>query len=75
LAKKRDFKPEIVKSQLAGVKKVVAISFSNDDEAKELARSNGATALLDKMSLYHQLVPAIMQNVYTVKAEISRSAI
>jgi chemotaxis response regulator CheB len=39
LAEKRDLKPHIVKAQLAGVKKVVAVSFSNDDEAKELARS------------------------------------
>jgi hypothetical protein len=37
------------------------VSLSNDDEAKALAESYGASALLDKMSLYHQLVPAIMQ--------------
>jgi DNA-binding NarL/FixJ family response regulator len=61
LAEKRDFKPDIVKSQLTRVRKIVAVSFANDDEAKELARSYGAAALLDKMSLYHQLVPAIMQ--------------
>jgi DNA-binding NarL/FixJ family response regulator len=61
LAEKRAFKPHIVKSQLAGVKNVVAVSFSNDDEAQELAKSYGASALLDKMSLYHQLVPTIMQ--------------
>jgi DNA-binding NarL/FixJ family response regulator len=61
LAEKRDFKPHIVKAQLAGVKNVVAVSFSNDDEAKKLAKSYGVSALLDKMSLYHELVPAIMQ--------------
>jgi DNA-binding NarL/FixJ family response regulator len=61
LAEKRDFKPHLVKAQLAGVKNVVAVSFSNDDEAKDLAKSYGAAALLDKMSLYHELVPTIMQ--------------
>ena len=60
LAEKRNFEPHIVKAQLAGVKNVVAVSFSNDDEAKNLAKSYGASALLDKMSLYHELIPAIM---------------
>jgi DNA-binding NarL/FixJ family response regulator len=61
LAEKRDFKPHIVKAQLAGVRNVVAVSFSNDDEARNLAKSYGAAALLDKMRLYHELVPTIMQ--------------
>jgi DNA-binding NarL/FixJ family response regulator len=61
LAERRDFKPHIVKSQLARVKNVVAVSFSNDDEAKDLAKSYGAAALLDKMNLYQQLVPTIIQ--------------
>ena len=55
--------PGQYQSQLAAVKNVVAVSFSNDDEAKELARGYGASALLDKMSLYHQLVPTIMECV------------
>jgi len=61
LAEQRNFEPHIVRAQLARVKKVVAVSFSNDDEAKNLAKSYGASALLDKMSLYHELVPAIIQ--------------
>lgn len=61
LAEKRAFAPHIVKSQLDSVKKVVAVSFSNDDDAKNLAKSYGAFALLDKMRLYDELVPAIMQ--------------
>jgi len=61
LPEERHFAPEMVKSQLVSVEKVVAVSFSNDDEAKDLAKSYGAAALLDKMSLYHELVPTIMQ--------------
>ena len=61
LAEKRDFTPAFVKSQLVTVNHIVAISFSADDEAKELARSYGASALLDKMKLYNELVPTIMR--------------
>jgi CheY-like chemotaxis protein len=61
LAEKRDFTPAFVKSQLATVNHIVAVSFSSDDEAKDLARSYGASALLDKMKLYNELVPAIMR--------------
>jgi hypothetical protein len=61
LAEKRAFAPNFVKSQLVGVRNIMAVSFSNDDVAKDLAKSYGASALLDKMSLYHELVPAIMQ--------------
>jgi hypothetical protein len=34
---------------------------SNDEEAKALAESYGAVSLLDKMNLYHEMIPAIMQ--------------
>jgi len=51
-----------VKSQLVNVEKVVAISFANDDEARKLAESYGADALLDKMRLYDELIPAIIQH-------------
>ena len=61
LAQKREFAPSFVKSQLVGVRNVVAVSFSTDDEAKDLARSYGAFALLDKMNLYHDMIPTIMQ--------------
>jgi chemotaxis response regulator CheB len=57
---KWDFTPELVKAQLRSVC-TLAVSLANDDEAKALAESYGASALLDKMNLYHQLVPAIMQ--------------
>jgi DNA-binding NarL/FixJ family response regulator len=61
MAEGRNFAPNFVKSQLVSVACVLAVSFSNDDEAKDLAKSYGASALLDKMSLYDELVPAIMQ--------------
>jgi chemotaxis response regulator CheB len=47
LPEERHFAPEMVKSQLVSVEKVVAVSFSNDDEAKDLAKSYCAAALLD----------------------------
>lgn len=56
---KRDLQPPLVKSQLRCVDYTLAISFANDEEAKSLAASYGAVALLDKMSLYTQLLPAI----------------
>lgn len=60
LPEKRDFTPDFVKSQLASIS-MVAISVSNDDEARELAVSYGALTLLDKMHLYVELVPAILK--------------
>jgi DNA-binding NarL/FixJ family response regulator len=41
--------------------KLLAISFANDDEAKELADSIGAAKLLDKMELSQTLIPAILE--------------
>jgi DNA-binding NarL/FixJ family response regulator len=49
-----------VKSHLKGTQ-LLAISLSNDEEARLLAESFGAARLLDKMELYHELVPAILQ--------------
>jgi DNA-binding NarL/FixJ family response regulator len=39
---------------------IIAISFSVDDDAKALARKIGAAKLLDKMSLYTELIPTIL---------------
>jgi DNA-binding NarL/FixJ family response regulator len=64
LPEKRDFTPEFVKSQLAFVR-TIAISVSNDDDARELAASYGALVLLDKMNLYHELVPLILKYAQT----------
>ena len=46
MAEKRDFRPALVKSQL-GCVCTLAVSFSNDEEARQLAESCGALALLD----------------------------
>ena len=54
-------KPQEVKSRLNHGSQVLAISLSNDEDAKELARSFGAAVLLDKMNLASTLVPTIMQ--------------
>ena len=61
LPEKRDFTPAFVNSQLASVEHIVAVSFSHDDEAKNLAQSYGAATLLDKMNLYSEMIPTIMQ--------------
>ncbi len=60
LPEQRHLTPAFVKSQLVSVPRTVAISFSNDSEAQVLAQSYGATVLLDKMSLYSEMIPAIM---------------
>jgi len=61
MPQKRDLLPALVKSQLNCIEYTLAISFANDEEAKSLAASYGAVALLDKMGLYTELLPAIMQ--------------
>jgi len=53
--------PQDVKSQLNPGVRVLAISFWNDEKAKELAESLGTAVLLDKIDLAHLLIPAIMQ--------------
>jgi two-component system response regulator DevR len=60
MAEKRDFTPALVKSQLVCVENILAVSFSNDAEARDLAESYGAKLLLDKMRLFNDLVPAIV---------------
>lgn len=41
----------------------IAISIGNDDDSKELARSYGASILLDKMNLYTEMLSAISQDL------------
>ena len=50
--------PALVKAQL-GTVCTLATSLSNETEAKALAQSYGAAALLDKMTLCTDMVPAI----------------
>jgi two-component system response regulator NreC len=58
MPEKRNFTPSLVKAQL-GTVRTVAVSMSNDNDAKALAKSYGATTLLDKMTLYAEMIPAI----------------
>ena len=60
LPEERHFTPDFIKSQLGSVPHTLAVSSSNDAEAKALAASYGAESLLDKMKLYEQMIPAIM---------------
>lgn len=39
---------------------ILAISFGVDDDARALAKQIGASKLLDKMSLYTELIPTIL---------------
>jgi two-component system response regulator NreC len=58
MPEKRNFTPSLVKAQL-GTVRTVAVSLSNDSDAKALAKSYGAITLLDKMTLYTEMIPAI----------------
>ncbi len=51
---------EFVKSRLAPVPCTLAVALSDDSETKDLALSYGAAALLDKMKLYNDMIPAIL---------------
>ena len=53
--------PPEVKSHLNGASRLLAISFANEADAKALAESFGAAAILDKMDLGKTLIHAIMQ--------------
>jgi DNA-binding NarL/FixJ family response regulator len=44
---------------LSTLSRIIAISASRDEETKILADKVGAAILLDKMDLYHKLIPAI----------------
>jgi chemotaxis response regulator CheB len=55
----RHLPADLIKAQLHCVQ-TLAVSFSNDSEAQELSESYGAVALLDKMKLYSEMVPAII---------------
>jgi two-component system response regulator DevR len=50
-----------LKSCLSHGSQVLAISFWNDEDTKELAESLGAVVLLDKMELANTLIPTILQ--------------
>jgi DNA-binding NarL/FixJ family response regulator len=54
--------PSLIKLAFAD-SKVLAVSFSTDDETKALANSFGAVELLDKSKLAHRLIPAIRRCV------------
>jgi DNA-binding NarL/FixJ family response regulator len=45
---------------LAASRRVIAMSFSNDNAARELARQYGAGILLDKFNLTTELIPTLL---------------
>jgi DNA-binding NarL/FixJ family response regulator len=73
MPQKRELQAPLIQSQLSCVRHTIAISFANDEEARKLAASYGAATLLDKMSLYSDLVPAVMQLVAAPSAAKSNS--
>jgi len=50
-----------IKSQFNCESEILAISLSNDEDTMALARSFGATVLLDKISLADTLIPTIVR--------------
>jgi DNA-binding NarL/FixJ family response regulator len=60
LPEERNFAPDFVRSQLRSVPHTLALSISNDTEAKALAAAYGAQGLLDKRNLSGNMIPAIM---------------
>lgn len=61
LASQPGIEPLDVRTQLNHGSRLVAISLANDEEAVALAESFGAITLLDKMKLFDELIPAILQ--------------
>jgi DNA-binding NarL/FixJ family response regulator len=61
LARREGVAPSDVRKHLNHGSRLLAVSIVNDEEAKTLAEDFGAVAFLDKMKLYDQLVPAILQ--------------
>jgi DNA-binding NarL/FixJ family response regulator len=60
LPEERNFEPDFVRALLRSVPHTLALSFSNDIEAKALAAGYGARALLDKRNLFANMIAAIM---------------
>lgn len=55
-----EYPPDLVKAQIHQHNScLIAMSISNDEQARALADSFGAKVFLDKMSLYTTLIPAI----------------
>ena len=64
-----EFEPSMIRAQLcAASKRVIALSFSYDDEAKELALQYGASTLLDKTNLTAELIPVVLASARGVTA-------
>jgi DNA-binding NarL/FixJ family response regulator len=60
LPQERNFVPDFVRALLRSVPHSLALSLSNDMEAKALAAKYGAQGLLDKRNLSGNMIPAIM---------------
>jgi O-methyltransferase len=57
--------PQDVKANLNHGSRLVVVSVANDEEAKAQAESFGAFRLLDKMNLFDELIPTILQEDLT----------
>ena len=72
LPEDRHFTPDFIKSQLGSVPHTLAVSLSNDVDAKALAVSYGAESLLDKMKLYDSRMPLSSHSKATSASQPSR---
>jgi DNA-binding NarL/FixJ family response regulator len=67
-------KPQEIKSLLGTLgSRLIAISFWNDVDTQALAESFGAVALLDKMRLVSELIPAVKDSMVTQPSKSVRS--
>jgi DNA-binding NarL/FixJ family response regulator len=69
---KRDFAPDFVRSLLRSVPHTLALSLSNNNEAKALAAGYGAQALLDRRNLSGNMISAILN--CCVRGEVSKTS-
>lgn len=72
LPEERNFAPDFVRSLLRSVPHTLALSLSNDTEAKALAAGYGAQALLDRRNLSGNMIPAILN--CCARGEVSKTS-
>ena len=63
---------DVRKSLPLGRSRLLAMSVSNDEHAKSLAESFGASMLLDKMNFSKELVPAIKKLALPIARTVGR---
>jgi DNA-binding NarL/FixJ family response regulator len=63
MPERQGFERSTVKALLTHSERIIAMSIWNDDGAKALAQEYGAVALLDKVQLGFELIPALREGL------------